>query len=371
MNMKQKTTIIVYVILLITFFSCEKQEKKVSFDVQEMPSIPLEGELMKEELLTPRTVQMKFIQSKLFLFTPQEEDACLVTNEHADTIGHFAGIGQGPGELNQWPYFSGISTNQDTIYMFDDKIKKLYSYHLNVSSEKVQYKFLESKKIKEAKSPEGVIDNGIYYFVRLENGYHVGLRVINQKDIFSLFDKDLNEIKRFGEYPFYDGLDKETNFRVTTCFNGALRVQGNSLYYATQDFAYMARYDIGNDGTITKVWDNFYAKVHSVPKDNKFFFYADNIEGFADMAIGKKYIYASYSGVESSEAKRQRSAMALYPKHLLVLDFRGKPLAKFDLGKRYIPLCLDDEEEYIYIKHYDPDVSLWRYKVSDILKHIQ
>lgn len=88
-----------------------------------MPSIPLEGEVMEKELLTPRTVQMEFIQSKLFLFTPQEEDACLVTNEYADTIGHFAGIGQGPGELNQWPYFSGISTNQDTIYMFDDKTK--------------------------------------------------------------------------------------------------------------------------------------------------------------------------------------------------------------------------------------------------------
>ena len=188
-----------------------------------MPSIPLEGEVMKKELLTPRTVQMKFIQSKLFLFTPQKEDACLVTNEYADTIGHFA---------------------------------------------------------------------------------------------------------------------------------------------------YMESYDIGNDGTITKVWDNFYAKVHSLAKDNEIHFHADNIEGFSDMTIGKKYIYAAYSGVESGEAKKQRSAMALYPKHLLVLDLNGKPLAKFDLGKRYIPLCLDEKEEYIYIKHYDPDVSLWRYKVSDILKHL-
>lgn len=242
---------------------------------------------------------------------------------------------------------------------------------MNVAPEKVQYKFLESKKIKEAKSPEGIIDNGIFYFVRLENGYYVGLRVINNKDIFSLFDKELNEITRFGNYPFYDGLDKETNFRVTVYFNGTLKVQGNSLYYATPHFAYMARYDIGDDGTATKVWDNFYAKVHSLAKDNEIKFHADNIEGFHDIAIGKKYIYAAYSGVESGEAKRQRSAMALYPKHLLVLDLEGKPLAKFDLGKRYIPLCLDEKEEYIYIKHYDPDVSLWRYKVSDILKHLQ
>ena len=62
--------------------------------------------------------------------------------------------------------------------------------------------------------------------------------------------------------------------------------------------------------------------------------------------------------------------MALYPKTLLVLDLNGTPLAKFDLGKRYFPLCIDEKEEYIYIRHNDPDVSLWRYKVSDILEHI-
>lgn len=368
--MKQRTNIVLFMVLLMTFFSCEEQEKKVPFDVQEMPSIPLEGELLEEELLAPRTSQMEFVQSQLFLFTPQREEACLVVNEKGDTIGLFAGIGQGPGELNQWPYFSGTSVNQDTIYMFDGRSKKLYSYHLNVSSEKVEYKFLESKPIKEAKAPEGIIDNGIFFFVKLENGFYVGLRVINNKDLFSLFDEDLNEISRFGDYPFYDGLDKETNFRVTTCFNGPLKVKGNSLYYAINRFAYIARYDISDDGAITKVWDNFYAKVHSLAKNNEIFFHADNIEGFTDLAIGEKYIYAAYRGMESGEANRQRSAMATYPSSLLVLDLNGKPLAKFDLGKRYFPLCIDDKEEYIYIKHYDPDVSLWRYKISDIQKHL-
>lgn len=368
--MKQTMRIVIYMTLIMAFFSCKEQEKKVPVDVQSMSSILLEGELLEEELLTPNTVQMEFIQSKLFLFTPQHEVACLIVNEYADTLGYLAGIGSGPGELNQWPYFAGTSINQDTVYMFDTMSKNLNAYSLSISSETVGHRFLGSKKMKEGKRPEGVLDNGIFKLIKLENGYYVGLRLLNSKDLFTLFDENLNEVKRFGDYPFYDGLDKETDYRMTGYFNGILKVQGNSLYYAVTRFAYMARYDIGNDGTITKVWDNFYAKVHSLPKDNNIYFHGDNIEGFTDFAIGKKYIYAAYSGVESGEAKRQRSAMALYPKTLLVLDLNGTPLAKFDLGKRYFPLCIDEKEEYIYIRHNDPDVSLWRYKVSDILEHI-
>lgn len=368
--MKKKTNIVALLALLTIFFSCSEQKKKIAVDVQSMTSIPLDGELMEEELLTPNTIQMKFIQSKLFLFTPQDEEACLVTNEYADTIGYFSGIGNGPGELNRWPYFAGTSVNQDTIYMFDTMSKNLNSYTLDVSSEKVNYKFLTSKKIKEASKPEGILDNGIFDLIRLENGFYVGMRVLNSKDLFTLFDKDLNEITRFGDYPFYDGLDKETDYRMTDYFNGVFEVKGNSLYYAITRFAYMVRYDINNDGSITKVWDNFYAKVHSLVKNNNIYFHGDNIQGFTNIAVGKKYIYAAYSGVESGEAKKQRSASALHPKTLLVLDLDGNPLAKFDLGKRFFPLCIDEKEEYIYIKHIDPDLSLWRYKVSDILKHL-
>ena len=54
-------------ILFITIFaSCSSPEAKIVFDLQAMPAIPLKGELMEEELLTPYTKQMKFIQSHLF-----------------------------------------------------------------------------------------------------------------------------------------------------------------------------------------------------------------------------------------------------------------------------------------------------------------
>ena len=35
---------------------------------------------------------------------------------------------------------------------------------------------------------------------------------------------------------------------------------------------------------------------------------------------------------------------------------------------RFVPICLDENEEYLYVQHDDPDTSLWRYKVADMLK---
>jgi hypothetical protein len=54
-----------------------------------------------------------------------------------------------------------------------------------------------------------------------------------------------------------------------------------------------------------------------------------------------------------------------------VLDLEGKPLAKFSVDKRISAMCLDEKEEYLYVKHIDPDLSLWRYDVSEMLQHIK
>ena len=157
----------------------------------------------------------------------------------------------------------------------------------------------------------------------------------------------------------------------TTYFDGYMETCVNSFYFGIRRFAYMARYDISDDGKVTKAWDGFYAKVACREENNGLRFYGDsNIEGFYAFTVGKKYIYAAYSGVKSGEMYKARSAKALYPKNLVVFDLNGRPLAKFCMDKCFVPLCLDDQEEYLYIQHGDPDTSLWRYKVSDILKHL-
>lgn len=366
---KEFINISICMLVIMISLSCQNQEREIVYDVQNMPSIPLEGELMQEELLAPYTKQMKMIQSYLFHFTPQYENVCLVTNEKADTIGCFGTVGNGPGEIIDWAYFSGVSSRQDTIYIYDTDAKRVNSYSLDVSENGVNYSFLKSQKVLEQSTPERMASSAIFKIHRLANGYFVGFRLMNSESLFTLFDENLNEVSRFGDYPIDKGLVGGEE-RLTTYFDGYLDVKGNSFYYGVSRFGYMARYDVSDDGHVTKVWENMYSDARCKVEYNNLRFYGENIEGFYAFAIGEKYIYAAYSGVESGEMNRKRSAKALYPKTLLVLDLNGKPLAKFGMDKCFVPLCLDEKEEYLYIQHDDPDTSLWRYKVSDILKHL-
>lgn len=96
----------------------------------------------------------------------------------------------------------------------------------------------------------------------------------------------------------------------------------------------------------------------------------DNLEGFYGLAVGKEYIYATFSGIPSEKMYQERDSYALRSTYLYVFDLTGKPLGKFDTGKRVCTMCLDEKEDYLYVKHYDPDMSLWRYKVSDMVKHV-
>ena len=359
---------------LFIFLSCDSQtqERKIDFDLQEMSSVSLDGELMQECLLTPYCNQMKFIQSALFHFAPVHEEACLVTTEYGDTIGFLSTIGNGPGELNQWPYFSGTSHRGDTVYMYDNMSHKLNAYMVRIQNGKFSYSFLGNEATKEKRDglPEGVINQMAFELVRLENGYSIGFRVFSNGTIFTLFDKELNEIKKFGEYPVDEGL-MDGEFHQSLCFQGLRMSRGNSFFYAAHNLGYMARYDVSDKGHLTKVWERWYSEPSVRIDNDNLKFKADNPQGFYGLAVGEKYIFAAHSGVPAGDMYKEQSAYALNPKFLYIFDLDGKPLAKFSMDKRTSAICLDNEERYLYVKHIDPDVSLWRYDVSEMLRHIK
>ena len=360
-----------FVFILIFLSGCQS-EKNINYDLVSMSSVPLEGELMEECLLTPYCSQMKFIQSKLFFFAPIHEDVALVTTEHADTIGYVSKVGNGPGEMNQWPYFSGVSANGDTLYMYDNMTYSLYTYAVRVTEDKVLWSFLGKEPTKENgdELPEGYLKQTVCQLARLENGYSVGYRVLTTNNIFTLLDRNLTEVTKFGEYPIKDGFE-EGKIHQTVPFQGCRVTSGNSLYYAPHNFGYMARYDVSDEGEVTKAWERWYSKPNYEVRNNKLNFKMDDIQGFYGLAVGKKYIFATYSGIPLEAMYKEKSSYALRSTYLYVFDLDGNPLAKFNTGMRVINMCLDESEEYLYVEHYDPDLSLRRYKVSEMIKHVK
>lgn len=356
----------------LVFLSGCQPERNVNYDLVSMPSVQLEGELLQECLMTTYCGQMKFIQSKLFHFSSVQEDVALVTTEYGDTIGHVSRVGSGPGEMNRWPYFSGVSAKGDTLYMYDNMTFSLYTYLVRVTDKGVSYTFLGKEPTKENgdELPEGFLKQTVCELDRLENGYSIGYRVLTTNNIFTLLDRDLTEVTKFGEYPVKEGFE-EGQIHQTVSFQGCRATSGNSLYYAPHNFGYMARYDVSDEGEVTQAWERWYSKPSYEVRNNKLVFKKDDIQGFFGLTVGKKYIFATYSGFPLEKMYQERSSYALRSTYLYVFDLDGNPLAKFDTGKRVTCMCLDENEDYLYVSHYDPDLSLWRYKMSDIVKHIE
>ena len=356
----------------IIFSSCDDkpQEENVFFDLKAMPSVSLTGELIEEDFFACNTLQMAYIQSHLFHFEPTENDVCLVTTEQADTVGFFSGIGGGPGEMIR-PYYSGISENEDTIYVFDDMTKNLHKFSVQMKPNLVDYTLLERKKLKENVDylPENYIKETVFFLTRMENGYSIGYRVLTNGTLFALFDPDLNEVAKFGDYPIDEGM-KDGEMRATSFFGGAMAVRDNSFFFASHRFGYMVRYDISDHGEVTKTWNRWFTNPKCTFENNNLRFALENESGFYRLAIGKKYVYATFSGVPMEEMFKQKNEYACVPRTLVVFDWNGNVKGKFNLNNSISALCLDSKEEYLYVRHNEPDVSLWRYKVSDILEHL-
>ena len=258
--------------------------------------------------------------------------------------------------------------------MYDNTYKKLFIFHLQITEKgEIDYTLIENKS---QTNTDRLQYNGrnmsqmYFHLTRLENGYYVAYRVLTKEDIFTLLDKDLNEIANFGEYPIDKGLFSENEeLRTTTYFAGAMAADGNSFYFGSHHFGYLYRYDISNQGELTKVWQKQFMKPQYFMKGNKVKFNSASLEAFYDLVIGKEYIYATFSGIENGEMFRTKNHDALTPKTLVILDKQGNVKGKFDLGKQIRTLCLDEKEEYLYVHHKEPDTSLWRYKISDFTKY--
>ena len=133
----------------------------------------------------------------------------------------------------------------------------------------------------------------------------------------------------------------------------------------------MARYDVSDEGELSKVWERWYSEPSVRVDNNNLKFEDDNPQGFYGLAVGEKYIFAAYSGVPAGDMYKEQNAYALNPKFLYIFDLEGKPLAKFAVDKRISAICLDEEENFLYVQHIDPDLSLWRYNVADMLRYIK
>ena len=79
-------------------------------------------------------------------------------------------------------------------------------------------------------------------------------------------------------------------------------------------------------------------------------------------------MFATYSGIYWNAFIDQKDPSACNPKTLLVINPKdGSLIGKYALKYKTSELCLSEDNERLYLWNIEPEVSIERYNVKDIL----
>jgi hypothetical protein len=340
---------ILFILPLFLLSSCTKKEK----DFLNIPSIPIHGTALEEEIISSEGGVMSLIDSCFFICRPNFKDAFLVLDEATGKeITKLGSIGEGPGEFTL-PVMAGGSSNGDTLYIANRPNK----VHLYVRKGKGDYQYLETKTIHLEKM-EYVTD-----VHRISNGYYVLTTLSGGHEFFILLDANLREVKRFGNHPV-KGMTAEANDFMK--FQGRMTSYKNSFYFATMFFGYIARYDISNNGDVTLVWEKTVVPTAcNVYEANLAIRAHENRDGFYGLAANDKYLFATYSGIPYAAADTDPSACV--PKTLVAFSTSGELLGKYAFENKSGRVCLSKDGRYLYLWNSHPETAIERFNVEDIL----
>ena len=360
-------------LLGIMLNSCNYEYKyDATSPIADVPLDSVKSELWFPELMAVNARTMVSMQEKLCLVGPDDYTLTYYIDEKTGKeLGYAGMVGEGPEDMQPFPSYVGKSEQGDTIYLYDFNVKKLNAYRLAETTDgKPKLELLSTQKLPNPMV--GRYTSSYMGFVRLENGYYVGLNFLSLGENFlTLLDKDLNIVKEFGEQPL-GGLASEGGIKSFQSFDGTLCAQGNSVYYAASKLGYMARYDITEQGEVTHRWTHRYADIHyRVEGKQRIKYQPDNRNGFSDMTVGKKYIFATYSGIPMRVMFEKRSVYAIGARELAVFNHDGEPVGRFKLRSCSFTVGLSEDEEYVYVMNIDPEVQIERIRVSDMEKAME
>lgn len=361
----------VYVVLLILFTVCSscQQNKDKQYLIEDLPLESVNMELWFPELMAVNFSNMVSIDNKLCLIGPDEESLLYLIDENSgEEIGYWGKTLQGPEDMSRFPRYAG--KKDDQLFLYDFNTRRIHTYQLMFDNGTPWFRLVEKKNL--INTYIDGIQTSYLSICRLDNGYYVGLSYLSRSNLFTLMDKDMKTVKEFAEYPLEGLVTDGSMLNIPgQSFEGTLFAYKNSVYYAARKFGYMARYDISDNGEVSFVWDHFYNTASYKIDNNQIKFNGkSNQHGFANMVVGKDYIYATYSGELTGKMIEERNTYAIDPQTLVILTHDGEPVGRYKLNSHSYVLGLSGDEEYLYIHNNDPEIQIMRIRVSDILKKL-
>lgn len=338
------------ILLFLFVCSCSNRHSE-NIDVLSMTSVELKTKRVNQsEIIARGAFPFVMVDSMFFLFNGDPSSGAVVLRESdASEIAQFLTKGNGFGECINAGY---MGRSKDTLFIYEASTVRKMTYLFSLSGDSLKYECIEDVRPQNG-------SEFCYAVHRLDNGLSVGGRLIGKDHLFVLLDENLDTITTFGKIPV-----EYTGSNITT-FTGDLLVDSNTVYYASNNFTYMAAYEISNRKPIVKFEKMFVPPVLLNSGDRISFNKNKHLDGFLALKSYKDYLFATYSGKPKAELDLNGSS-ALVPTTILAFDKSGNPLAKFTTPYKIRSIAFTDEKMYLL----DLDCNIESINMDEVLKYL-
>lgn len=346
-------------VCMLTLMSCAEKSYSIE-DLSSMPVKEIHGTQVTSDIVSPGFQSITQVGNHLMLsYTSFSENAYVFVNPATGKIEkRLGGFGDGPEDfISQMQ--AGVSATNDSIHVFD--LTRMHSYEYVWDSSQRDYTFQKGYPCK-FKEPSFLLE-----IKRMQNGNYVGQLFGGKDSMFVLFDREMNELTRFGHVPLEGLTSDQVDFMP---LRGHITTVGNQVYFFMHNFAYMARYDILPSGAVNQVWEYFLTEPkYKVENGSSIKILGhDNHDGFFGVLATEEYIYALYSGVYSSKYRDTDDPNAQVPNTLLVFNPEGEIVRKCHFKDKGAIIGVSSDKKTVYIDAENPEPTIMAYKAEDIFK---
>ncbi len=343
--------------LLFIMFSCKEipNSKSLNATFKKSEALIHYNSMNASEYLMGSPVKMLHVDSLLIILDYASESFFHVFNvEKNKYLGNWGLKGQGPNEFLQPFSLTYLSPSNFLTYdLFDNSLKKISIDTLKAG--KIIY-----EKVLSLNS----ISNLAILPVKDNNYVSFGMYNSN---MFKILNSRGNKIGSFMDFPVENKTDKKNidNRNLAMAYQGSLAMNPNrdKFVYVAYNATIFGIYSIENisinlDFLLTYNYPKFF--VNNSDGETSSPITKEAINGFLDVYVNDKYIYALYSGKNIIEFKEN----ANQGKEIYVFDWTGRPIIHYNLDIPIKNIAVLPTNKKIYAIANYPEPTLVEFNIN-------
>lgn len=265
-----------------------------------LPEVEVTPILLSDSLIMNSPLQMDDLKSHWVFVTPGMKQSLLFLNKQTLKAQSWGRVGNGPDDFTSAAL---VRCKDGKIRLFDNNLRKCVEYRLQIT-DSVQLHRLHEYRWKS----DSIILLNLHM---MDSGHMVGFAGFGSKDMFVLLDEEMQQLKTFGTVPV-DGLPKKNNLQMYGWFAS----YKNKLFFASQPTGYIVCFSISERGQIVKEWERMLTEpLYDLERQK---WKKENQDGFFDIAVNDKYVFAAFSGKSVKNDKK------VTPQNIFVFTHDGE-----------------------------------------------